>query len=249
MLFRSRPVELFNILPFSGNKPMLADNTVGNIVQATNIGGNETSETAISGDEINVNGKDKGGDKNNLHNKKSRKMPSDQTPWGVETVYNDSAVASTSGGSGVNVVLLDTGIDSSHPDLKNRIYACKDFTNPRKPVINGKCGDKNGHGTHVGGIIAADASNDGLGIYGIAPAASISAFEVCGNNGSCFADDVAAALKTAADSGANIVNMSLGGNFDSSLIREAVEYAASKGVLMVAASGNDGPDEGSEFAP
>ena len=98
----------------------------------------------------------------------ARPKPSDQTPWGVETVYNNLLLEKSSGGTGVNVAILDTGVYKSHLDLKNRIKDCKDFTG-LKPITDGKCDDKNGHGTHVAGIIAADGGVDGLGIYGVAP--------------------------------------------------------------------------------
>ncbi len=175
------------------------------------------------------------------NNKNQRYLPSDQTPWGIETVYNDPLILFTSGGDGVKVAVLDTGVTVSHPDLNGRIFDCKDFTNRRFPVIDGKCSDKNGHGTHVAGIVAADAGSDNLGIYGVAPSAEILAYKVCGNNGACYADDIAFALRLAADQGANVVNMSFGTNQDITLIQDAVNYAASKGVLMVAAAGNDGP--------
>lgn len=170
-----------------------------------------------------------------------RYLPSDQTPWGIETIYNDSLISLTSGGADANVAILDTGVFASHPDLAERIVQCKDFTNPRFPLIDGKCDDKNGHGTHVAGIIAADASADGKGIYGVAPQANLFAYKVCGTNGSCYADDIAVALRLAADQGANVVNMSFGSDQESSLIRDAVSYASSMGVLLVAAAGNDGP--------
>ncbi len=170
-----------------------------------------------------------------------RYLPSDQTPWGVEVIYNNPNVEVTSGGAGINVAILDTGVLVSHPDLAKRIVQCKDFSNVRYPVVDGKCDDKNGHGTHVAGIIAADAGADGKGLYGIAPQANLFVYKVCGSNGSCYADDIAIALRLAADEGANVVNMSFGSDQESSLIRDAVNYAFSKGVLLVAAAGNDGP--------
>ena len=176
----------------------------------------------------------------------TRPLPSTQLPWGVLAVYGSpSLLASTSGGTGVNVAVLDTGVLSTHPDLTNRVTACKDFTTPRYPVVDGKCEDKNGHGTHVAGTIAADGGSDGLGIYGVAPEANIYAYKVCGNNGSCWSDDIANAIKTAANNGANIISMSLGSDSESSLIAEAITYAVQKDVLVVAAAGNDGPDVGS----
>ncbi len=175
-----------------------------------------------------------------------RPTPSVQLPWGVEAVYNnDPLLASTSGGFDVNVAVLDTGVLTSHLDLKNRVKQCKDFTAAKQPITDGKCEDKNGHGTHVAGIIAADGGADGLGIYGVAPQANIFAYKVCGNNGSCWSDDIAIAIRTAADQGANVINMSLGSDSESSLIKDAISYAVTKDVLVVAAAGNDGPDIGS----
>jgi len=171
----------------------------------------------------------------------ARYVPSDQTPWGIETIYDNPKIASASGGSGVIVAVLDTGVNINHPDLKGRIEQCEDFTNLSSPIVNNSCDDKNGHGTHVAGIIAADAGADKLGIYGVAPEAEIFAYKVCGANGSCYADDIAVGLKTAISQGANIVNMSFGTDKDISLIRNAVNDAWSKGVLLVAAAGNDGP--------
>lgn len=174
----------------------------------------------------------------------TRIKPSDQTPWGIETLYNNPLLDKTFGGAGVSVAVLDTGVSKTHPDLKNRVKDCKDFTGI-KPITDGKCDDKNGHGTHVAGIIAADGGSDGLGIYGVAPESNILAYKVCSNDGSCWSDDISAAIRIAADNGANIINMSLGSDADNKLINDAVTYAVNKKVLVVAASGNDGPYDGS----
>ena len=169
-----------------------------------------------------------------------RIKPTEQVPWGVKSVYNDPLLSKSAGGLEVNVAILDTGILKTHPDLKNRIKGCKDFSGPVS-IADGKCDDKNGHGTHVAGIIAADGGSDGLGIYGMAPEAYLFAYKVCSNNGTCWADDIAVALRTAADDGVNVVNMSLGSDNPSPLIIDATTYAVSKNVLVVAAAGNDGP--------
>ncbi len=173
-----------------------------------------------------------------------RIKPTEQVPWGVKAVYNDSLLSKSSGGKDANVAILDTGVLKTHPDLKNRIKECKDFSSTIA-LVDGKCDDKNGHGTHVAGIIAADGGSDGLGIYGMAPEANLFAYKVCSNDGTCWADDVAVALKTAVDEGANIVNMSLGADAPSRLITDATDYAVSKNVLVIAAAGNDGPYIGS----
>jgi len=188
-------------------------------------------------------GSENGGDSN-----ERTCLPSDQTPWGIEKIYNDSTITITTGGEGVDVAVLDTGVYKDHPDLKNRIKQCVDFTigGPFKTRIkDGSCDDGHGHGTHVAGTIAADGGADGLGIYGIAPQANIFAYKVCDNSGSCWADDIAAAIRYATDNEAEIISMSLGSDEESSLIRDAIDYAVSHGVLVVAAAGNDGPAEGS----
>ena len=169
-------------------------------------------------------------------------FPSDQTPWGMETVYNNASLLSTSGGAGVDVAVLDTGVYKNHLDLSRRVKQCKDFT--RGPVKNG-CPDGYGHGTHVSGTILAEAGADGLGIWGVAPAANLFAYKVCGNDGYCWSDNIATAIRHAADQGAEIISMSLGGDAESALVRDAITYAVGKGVLVVAAAGNDGPALGS----
>ncbi len=172
-----------------------------------------------------------------------RQTPSDAVPYGVEQIYwvGPTAVHPDSGaGSGVNVAVLDTGVDARHPDLARRITACLNFTHPRG-VKNG-CKDGHGHGTHVIGTVAADGGDDGLGIFGVAPSAAVFAYKVCSDRGACYSDDVAAAIRWAADAGADVVSMSLGGSVPSSLELEAIRYAVGRGVLVVAAAGNSGPD-------
>lgn len=161
--------------------------------------------------------------------------PSNQTPWGIMKVNGGS------GGVGVKVAVLDTGAYKDHLDLKSNIVDCKDAT---KRGIKKGCADNNGHGTHVSGTILANAGSDGQGISGVAPEAKLMAIKVCGPAG-CWADDIAAGIRYAADNEADIISMSLGGDTQSSLIQNAIDYAVSKGVLVVAAAGNDGPTNGS----
>jgi subtilisin len=173
--------------------------------------------------------------------KNIRPLPADQLPWGVRAIYGDNLPISRSGGEGVNIAVLDTGVDKNHIDLSGRVILCKDFSNRKQPIIDGVCDDKNGHGTHVAGIVAADSGSDGKGIFGIAPGVNLYAYRVCGNNGSCWADDVANAIIDATDNGTNIINLSIGGDTKSSLISDAVSYASNLNVLVVGAAGNDGP--------
>jgi subtilisin len=160
-------------------------------------------------------------------------FPQNQIPYGVTMVNGGS------GGAGVTVAVLDTGVFQDHLDLDVKL--CKDAT---KRGIRDGCNDNNGHGTHVSGTVAANGGTDGLGITGVAPNANLWMIKVCGNAG-CWTDDIAAAIEYATDQGANIISMSLGGDSKSSLITNAVDYAVQNDVLVVAAAGNDGPSGGS----
>jgi subtilisin len=144
-----------------------------------------------------------------------------------------------SGGAGVNIAVLDTGVFINHLDLDVKL--CKDAT--KRGIKNG-CKDSNGHGTHVAGTIAANGGSDGQGIFGVASEANLWMVKVCGRDG-CWSDDIAEAIRYVTEQGADIISMSIGGDTESSLIRDAVNYAVSNGVLVVAAAGNDGPAEGS----
>lgn len=161
--------------------------------------------------------------------------PDNQFPWGIVRVNGGS------GGAGVTVAVLDSGIKTDHPDLKDNILGCVDST---KRGIKKGCSDNNGHGTHVAGIIAANGSADGLGIYGVAPDASLLGIKVCRTT-SCWGDDIAEGIFYAADRQVNIVSMSLGGDLPDPFILQAIDYAVMNGVLVIAAAGNDGPGTGS----
>ena len=170
-------------------------------------------------------------------------LPEEQIPWGIDKIYeylsNDDYIPS--GGMGIVVAVLDTGVYKDHLDLENSILDCKDATKRR---IKDGCADGNGHGTHVAGTILANGGSDGLGVYGVAPEAKLMAIKVLDNQGSGWSDDIAAGIYYAADNGANIISMSLGSDIQSSLIMKAVDHAVSKGVLVIAAAGNDGHTDG-----
>jgi subtilisin family serine protease len=133
------------------------------------------------------------------------------------------------------VAVIDTGVDATHPDLAGQVL-------PEYDVINrttlATATDPNGHGTHVAGTIAADAGN-GIGISGIAPDAKILPIRVLGANGSGYMSDAATGITYAADHGATVINMSLGSASKVTAVTNAIAYARSKGVTVVAAAGND----------
>jgi thermitase len=134
----------------------------------------------------------------------------------------------------VTVAVIDSGICLDHPDLAGRIVSGWDFVqDDNQPQ------DEFGHGCGVAGIIAANVNN-GIGVAGVAPNARLMPLRVLDGLGMGSSSDVAAAIVYAADSGAQIINLSLGGPTTSSLLEEAVNYAASRGVTIVASAGNQG---------
>jgi subtilisin len=164
--------------------------------------------------------------------------PDNQYPWGIVKVNGGS------GGAGVVVAVLDTGVDTDHPDLQANIIDC--VTKVTHFVPDSKsCEDGHGHGTHVSGTILANGGPEGLGIFGVAPGASLMTVKVCDRKGWCYGDDIAAGIYYAADNGANIISMSIGGDTADPQVLAAIDYAVDKGVLPIAAAGNDGPEDGS----
>jgi len=145
-------------------------------------------------------------------------------------------------GQGVTVAVLDTGVAYEDyqnyrqaPDLAGTIFV------PGYDFINNDThpNDDQSHGTHVTGTIA-QTTNNGLGVAGIAFNAKIMPLKVLDASGVGSSWDLAQALRWAADHGAQVANMSLGSPNSSSVELDAVNYAYSKGVTLVASSGNDG---------
>ncbi len=186
---------------------------------------------------------DSGDDDTDLEN--DRIVPSERVPFGVRTVYGADGPPTPSGGDGVAVAVIDTGVDTDHPDLRERVTLCRDFTGDR---VRNRCRDENGHGTHVAGTVAADAGEDDRGIYGVAPDAEIFALKACDDDGRCAADPLADAIRTATDEGADVVVLSLGGRSEPR-IEGSVDYATDRGTVVIAASGNNGPELDSILYP
>ncbi|MFE6284863.1 S8 family serine peptidase [Streptomyces sp. NPDC057877] len=142
-------------------------------------------------------------------------------------------------GKGVKIAVLDTGVDATHEDLKSQVTASKNFTTAADAT------DKYGHGTHVASIAAGTGAKSGGKFKGVAPGASVLNGKVLDDNG--FGDDsgILAGMEWAAEQGADVINMSLGG-FDSPEIdplEAAVnKLSAEKGVLFAIAAGNAGPE-------
>ncbi|MCW2778993.1 MAG: Proprotein convertase in/kexin type 6 [Frankiales bacterium] len=159
--------------------------------------------------------------------------------WALERVQFARAWAVTRG-RGVVVALLDSGVDASAADLRGRVLQGATFTGAGYVHHLGQA-DGLGHGTHVAGIVAASPAT-ARGVSGGAPEATVLPVKVLGDDGSGWGSDVADGLVWAVDHGADVVNMSLGSSSPSEALRRAVLYAQAHGVLVVAASGNTGPD-------
>lgn len=137
-------------------------------------------------------------------------------------------------GAGAVVAVIDTGV-TKVADLANTKFV------PGFNFVanNDDAADDHGHGTHVAGTIA-QSTNNKIGVAGVAPDVAIMPLKVLTARGSGSMGAIAQAIRWAADHGANVINMSLGGPFPVGTIGSAVKYAHGKGVVVVAAAGNDG---------
>ncbi len=139
----------------------------------------------------------------------------------------------TLGNPSVVIAILDTGVNANHPEFAGRVLPGYDFINSDTDPD-----DDNGHGTHVAGTAAA-GTNNGIGNVGICGGCSILPVKVLSNTGAGLWSQVANGIIYAADNGADVINLSLGGYSPSSTMLTAVEYAQQKGVLIIGAAGND----------
>ncbi|WP_163102584.1 S8 family serine peptidase [Peribacillus alkalitolerans] len=173
--------------------------------------------------------------------------------WDIKQVTNYGQSWNLKGGTGkstnnkdIIVAVVDTGIDYTHPDIKNNYAYGKSFV----PGIASPM-DEDGHGTHVAGSIAGNGR-----VLGIGPDLKVAAYRVFGPEGGAATTDIANALMTAADDNVDVVNMSLGGYdwfqnpeyatkeivADVRLFNRAIQYAIKKGVTVVGSAGNAGVD-------
>jgi subtilisin family serine protease len=146
----------------------------------------------------------------------------------------------TTGGSNV-IAVLDTGVQANHPDLSGRVLPGYNFVSSTTNAA-----DDNGHGTWVAGIIAANANN-GYGIAGISWTDKILPVKIMNSSGTGSTSNLTSGIVWAANNGAHVINMSVGGFPYSKAVEDAVNYAWNKGAVLVGAAGNNGRQE--DFYP
>jgi thermitase len=151
--------------------------------------------------------------------------------WGPPAVSAPAAWDITEGDSSTVIAIVDTGVDDTHPDLAAKIVGEYSFT--------GKVKDGFGHGTHCAGIAAA-MTNDSIGVAGMCPNCKILSVKVLDDTGSGWMSDVASGITYAADHGADVISLSLGGSGRSETLRLALDYALNHNALPVCAMGNSG---------
>ncbi len=165
-------------------------------------------------------------------------------PWGIDRI--DAGIVHEAGsmGDGIDVGVIDSGIDDAHPDLQGSLADPDAEGNHRSWVDCEGCSypwsDDGGHGTHVAGTIAATGED---AVVGVAPEARLHALKVCSGAGGCRTTTIVKAIRYAADQEWDVINLSLGSPRQSPALQAAGQYAIEAGVLPVAAAGNRGqPD-------
>jgi len=155
--------------------------------------------------------------------------------WGVKRIGAGVVHDNENKGTGINIAIIDTGIDCGHEDLN--VVGGESFV-----LYTTDYNDDNGHGTHVAGIVAA-LKND-IGVVGVAPEANLYALKALDSNGSGYVSDVAYAIQWATVNKIQVINMSLGGPYSITLEAACLLAYYTDGLILVAAAGNSGNPPG-----
>ncbi len=160
------------------------------------------------------------------------KVPYFDYQWYLRDIFMPGAWRHYRGSADIIVAVLDSGIESAHPELEERLVEGYNFIDGRVDAE-----DDNGHGTYIAGLIGARADN-GLGIAGVNWDVRLMPVKVLDIFGVGAYSEVAAGIIFAAENGARVINLSLGGAEFSFLLQDAVNYAAGLGCVLVASTGN-----------
>jgi len=154
--------------------------------------------------------------------------------WHLSKIQAPTAWDTTTGSSTQVVAVIDSGVRASHPDLVGKVMVGYDFV-----ANDNDANDENGHGTGVAGTLSP-RSNNQIGVCGVAWANPILPVRVLDANGSGNYSAIANGIIYAADRGAKVINLSLGGTSSSRALQDAINYAWNKQCVIVAAAGNNG---------
>ena len=159
-----------------------------------------------------------------------------QLPKGVELIEAIRFWEQGKKGKGVVIAVIDTGCDTNHIELKDRIIGGRNFTDEDDgdPAVYK---DYNGHGTHVAGTIAANMN--GIGVVGVAPEASLMILKASNRKGMAKYSSIINAIDYAVEMKVDIISLSLGGEVDDLLLHESVKKAVNKNILVVCAAANE----------
>lgn len=180
-----------------------------------------------------------------LHITAGERDPLRSLQWGLKRIDASKAWRIERGKkNAVSVAVIDTGVDASHVDLEGRVLPGFDYLDHDADAY-----DDEGHGTHVAGIIAANALN-GKGVAGLSHGASIIPMKACRSDGSCDAVAIYLGVIDAVLDGASILNLSLGGAGPCGSIDQSVfDWVHDQGALAVVSAGNSGADDNPEIVP
>ncbi|MGP4041246.1 S8 family peptidase [Gracilibacillus sp. D59] len=173
-----------------------------------------------------------------------------ETPEGIQLVQAPAIWEKSNQGKDIVVAVIDTGVDTDHPDLKDRIIGGRNFTTDYNGDFN-KFEDNNGHGTHVSGTIAA--SLDDNGVVGVAPKSKILSIKALTGEGSGEYEWIINAINYATEwrgpekERVRVICMSLGGPNDVPEMHEAIRNAVNQDISVVVAAGNEGDGQEDTF--
>ena len=239
--FKNEVTVKFKILPTTQDLDRMASEINGNIIENLN------STIAFHSNELTTselieyfNGKTnvEFAEPNYLYLQSQIGFPNDllyreQYQWNLPVIRAEAGWDITTGNEHIIIAVIDTGIDLDHPDLRRRI------TNGYNVLENNDFpDDDNGHGTHVSGIIASETNNQ-EGVAGITWYNKIMPIKAMGAEGYGTTFDIVKGIIWAVDHGADVINMSLGNYQPSSLLKEAIDYAYNKNVVLISAAGNE----------